>query len=134
MNMSQIDLFDKYMETIDRLYNFKTIRKKAEDLFFNGAFTRKGGEIPVWLKARLSWIVFKEYVISADAEKRKLFFFMIGLIRSGRIAIDKGMAFLVTMLSYNRHIKDHKKHMTEFREMVIAQDQGAWKDRKIIEQ
>lgn len=128
MNMSQIDLFDKYMETIERLYTFKTIRQKAEHLFSNGAFVRKGGEISVWLKARLSWITFKEFVFTSDDDKRKLFFFILGLIRSKRLAIDKGMAFLLTMLSYNRHIKVHKKHMKEYRKIVMAQDQGAWRD------
>ena len=45
MNMSQTDLFDRYMKTIEKLYSFETIRQKGEALFSNGAFTRKGGEL-----------------------------------------------------------------------------------------
>jgi radical SAM superfamily enzyme YgiQ (UPF0313 family) len=128
MNVSQIDLFDRYMETIARFYDFKNIRAKAEKLFINGAFTRKGGEIPVWMKARLSWITFKEFVMTGDKEKRKLFFFILKLIREKKIAIDKGLGFLIAMLGYNRHIKDHKKHMDEYRNIVLAQDKGAFRD------
>ena len=128
MNMSQIELFDKYMETIDRLFDFKYIRIKAERLFSDGAFTRKGGDIPVYLKARLSWITFKEFVLTRDKEKKKLFFFILNLIREKKIAIDKGLGFLIAMLGYNRHIKDHKRNMEKYRKIVMAQDKGPFKD------
>jgi hypothetical protein len=127
MNMSQIELFDRYMKTIEKLYSFETIRKKAEALFSPGTFTRPGGEIPVFLKARLSWITFKEFVFSPDKDKRALFWFIIRLIRSDKIAIDKGLGFLLSMLGYNRHITDHKKNMAKYREIVMDQDKGAWR-------
>lgn len=128
MNMTQIDMFDKYMSTIERLYSFDTIRAKAEKLFINGAFTRPGGEISPFLKIRLSWITFKEFVMTSNKEKRKLFWFILGLIRSGKIAVDKGLGFLLSLLGYNRHIRVHKKNMAGYREIVMAQDKGAWKE------
>jgi radical SAM superfamily enzyme YgiQ (UPF0313 family) len=128
MNMSQIELFDKYMETIARFYDFKNIRKKAEGLFPDGAFKRAGGDIPVLLKARLSWITFKEYVLTSDKEKKELFYFILKLIRNKKIAIDKGLGFLLSMLSYNRHIKDHQRNMDTYRNIVMAQDKGSFKD------
>jgi radical SAM superfamily enzyme YgiQ (UPF0313 family) len=127
MNMSQIELFDKYMNTIERLYDFRNIREKAEHLFSNGAFTRQGGEISTYLKARLSWITFREFVISGNKDRRKLFFFILRLIRSKKIAIDKGLGFLITMLGYNRHIRDHKRNMKKYRKIVMAQDKGSWR-------
>ncbi|HTX88290.1 MAG TPA: radical SAM protein [Bacteroidales bacterium] len=130
-NMSQIDLFDTYMDTIARLYSFDTIRKKAESLFIHGAFTRQGGDIPAWLKARLTWITVKEFLFTSDREKRKLFFFLFGLIRRRKIAIDKGMGFLLSMLGYHRHIRVHKKNMEAYRAMVRKYDQGPWKDRQV---
>ncbi len=128
MNISQIDLFDRYMETIERLYSFKTIRGKAEALFSSGAFYRAGGDISVALKARLSWITLKEFVFTRDPDRRKLFFFMIRLIRAKKVAIDKGLGFLLSMLSYNRHLDQHRKNMKEYREMVMKQDHGPWKE------
>jgi radical SAM superfamily enzyme YgiQ (UPF0313 family) len=127
MNISQIELFDKYMETIARLYSFSTIMKKAVPLFSNGGFIRKGGEISPYLKARLSWITVKSFLLTTDSDKKKLFWFIISLIRSDKIAIDKGLGFMLSMLGYNRHVNEHKKNMKEYREIVMAQDKGQWR-------
>ncbi len=127
-NLSQVDIFEKYMETIARFYDFKNIRPKAEQLFSSGAFTRKGGDISLFLKARLSWITFKEFVISSDPERRKLFRFIFGLIREKKIAIDKGLGFMLSMLGYHRHILDHKKNMEKYREIVKEHDEGPLRD------
>jgi len=130
MNMSQIEIFDKYMDTIARLYDFETIRKKAEALFSNGAFIRQGGDIGPLLKARLSWITFKEFVLTADPGKRKLFGFIIKHIRSRQMAIDKGLGFLLAILGYHRHIREHQRNMEEYRKMILSQDRGPWKTTK----
>ncbi|MEI7895969.1 MAG: radical SAM protein [bacterium] len=127
MNMSQIEIFDKYMETVARLYSFETIRRKGEALLANGAFTRPGGDISAFMKARLSWITFKEFVLTRDPDKKKLFRFIINLIRSKQIAIDKGLGFLLSMLGYNRHIRAHQRNMNEYRKIVMDQDEGAWR-------
>jgi hypothetical protein len=118
MNMSGMDLFDRYMETIDRLYSFDTILKKAVPLFSDGSYTRKGGSISPFLKARLSWITIKEFAFTSDPDKKKLFRFIISLIRSEKIAIDKGLGFLLSMLGYHRHVQHHKRNMEEYRRKV----------------
>lgn len=128
MNMSQIELFDQYMVTIRRLYSFETARIKAEKLFSGGAFNRKGGDISPFLKARLSWIIFKEFILSTDPERRKLFRLIFKLIRSGRIAIDKGFSYMLSMLSCERQIKQHQLHMEEYRKIVMEYSSGPWKD------
>jgi len=124
-NMSQIDIFDKYMETVARLYSFETIRKKGMALFSNGTFTRKGGDISALLKARLSWITFREYVLTRDKDKQQLFRFIFGLIRKREIAIDKGLGFLLSMLGYHRHIRSHQKNMQTYRRLVMENEQRA---------
>jgi len=129
MNMSQIEIFDKYMETVTKLYSFSTIRKKGEALLGNGAFTRPGGDISVFMKARLSWITFKEFVLTSDPDRKHLFKFILNLIRTRQIAIDKGLGFLLSMLGYNRHIKAHHRNMTEYRKIVMEQDKGAWRHK-----
>jgi radical SAM superfamily enzyme YgiQ (UPF0313 family) len=130
MNMSQIELFDQYMVTIRRLYSFETARIKAENLFSGGAFIRKGGDIPAMLKARLSWILFKEFVLTTDPERKKLFRFILKLILAKKIAIDKGFSYLLSMLSCNRQIAEHQKHMKEYREMVLAYSSEPWSTQR----
>ena len=129
MNMSQSEIFDKYMTTVERLYSFDTIRKKGEALLGTGAFHRPGGDISPWMKARLSWITVREFVFTTDPDRRKLFRFVIGLIREKRVAIDKGLGYLLSMLGYHRHIRAHRRNMAQYRELVAAQDQGAWKEK-----
>ena len=131
-NMSQIEIFDKYMATIARLYSFETIRKKGEALFTKGAFIRPGGHLPPWTKARLVWIVFNEFVLTRDPERRKLLVFILGLIRSKRIAIDKGLGFLLSMLGYHLHIRQHFKDMEAYRKLVLNQDKGPWQPQEMI--
>ncbi len=129
MQMSQIGIFDKYMETVTKLYSFDTIRKKGEALLSNGAFTRPGGEISAFMKARLSWITFTAFVLTNDPDRKKLFRFVIKLIRTKQIAIDKGLGFLLSMLGYYRHIQEHHRNLEQYRMIVRQQDKGAWKDK-----
>jgi len=128
MNMSQIGIFDKYMDTISKLYSFDIIREKGEALFSSGAFIRPGVDITPWMKARLSWITFKEFFLTRDPDRKKLFAFILSLIRTKRIAIDKGLGYLLSMLGYHRHIRDHYRHMEEYRKMIMDQDKGSWKE------
>ena len=51
MNMSQSDLFERYMHTVERLFSFETIRKKGECMFTSGNFTRRGGNISAGLNS-----------------------------------------------------------------------------------
>ncbi|MBM3403983.1 MAG: radical SAM protein [Bacteroidetes bacterium] len=117
-NMSQIDLFEGYMDTIEKLYSFDTVYQKAVKLFDSGHFHRKGSDISFFLKMRLSSIILKEFILTSNPEKRKLFKYILSLIRSGRISIDKGLGFLLTMLGYRRHIESHRKRMAEYRRIV----------------
>jgi radical SAM superfamily enzyme YgiQ (UPF0313 family) len=130
MNMSQIELFDKYMETIAHLYSFDTVLQKAKELFSKGAFNRSGGDIPWRIKARLSRITLTEFLLTGDHNRRELFWFIIGLIRKEKLAIDKGLGFLLTMLGCHRHIKEHKKNLNFYREMIIKQDTGPWNQKR----
>jgi len=125
--MSQLDLFDRYMHTVERLYSFETIRKKAECMFTSGNFTRRGGDISALMKARLTAIVLWEYLLTLNRDKRKLLFFIVEMIRSKKLAIDRGMAYMIAMLGYNRHIREHKRNMKEYRDMVSKQDKGSWR-------
>lgn len=134
MNMSQIEIFDKYMATVERLYSFDTIRKKGEALLGTGAFNRPGGDISPWMKARLSWITVREFVFTTDPDRRKLFRFVIRLIRENRVAIDKGLGYLLSMLGYHRHIRAHRRNMEQYRYLVSAQDLGAWKEKMPVGQ
>jgi len=127
LNISQIEMFNAYMKTITRLYSFDVIRKKVEPLFINGNFKRPGSKIATGLKVRLSLITIKEFLLTTDFDRHKLFWLIIRLINSKKLAIDKGLGFLLSMLGYNLHIRDHQKKMASYRALIIQRDRGPWK-------
>ena len=83
------------------------------------------------MKARLTLIVLKEYLFTLDVDKRKLFFFLLGLVRKKKLAIDKAMGYLISMLGYHRHIEIHKQNMETYREMIRTRDEGPFISRKL---
>jgi hypothetical protein len=129
--MGQIELFDKYMETIQRLYSFKTILAKAKGLFTNGAFTRSGGKISGFTKIRLTAIILKEYLFTTNKDKRELLFFLTGLIREKKIVVDKAFSFMLSMLSSHRQVKSNMQNMEHYRSLIRKNDIGPWKDKII---
>jgi hypothetical protein len=80
------------------------------------------------MKARLSWITLREFLFTNDNNRKKLFWFIISLIRSHRISIDKGLGFMLSMLGYHRHVLEHKRNMNEYRKIVMEMDSGPWKE------
>lgn len=127
-NMGQIELFDKYMDTIKQLYSFKTILQKAKALFPNGAFIRSGGEVSTFIKIRLTFIVIKEYLFTTNKDKRELLFFFIRLIREKKIVIDKAFSFMLSMLSSHRQVAANMQNIEHYRSVIRENDIGPWKD------
>jgi hypothetical protein len=128
-NMGQLELFDRYMETLRRLYSFDTILKKAKMLFSEGTFTRSGGNIPLVTKLRLTLVIVGEYLFTSDKNRRELLFYLMGLIRQKKIAVDKAFSFMLSMLSAYRQIMINWESREKYRSVIRKNDLGPWKDR-----
>jgi radical SAM superfamily enzyme YgiQ (UPF0313 family) len=128
-NMGQLELFDHYMDTLRRLYSFDTILKKAKMLFSEGTFTRSGGSIPFITRLRLTLVILSEYIFTKDKNRRALFFYLTGLIRKKKIAVDKAFSFMLSMLSAHRQIIINWKSREKYRSLIRKNDAGPWKDR-----
>jgi radical SAM superfamily enzyme YgiQ (UPF0313 family) len=128
-NMGQLELYDHYMETLRRLYSFDTILKKAKMLFSEGTFTRPGGSIPLVTRLRITFVIFREYLFSKDRNRRALFFYLMGLIRKKRIAVDKAFSFMLSMLSAHRQIRMNWESREKYRSLIRKNDAGPWKMR-----
>ncbi|MEI6456535.1 MAG: radical SAM protein [bacterium] len=127
-NMSQEAIFEKYMETVERLFFFRTIREKALALFEGGNFTRPGGEIPFLLKMRLVVITFQAFLFTSDPDRRKLLFTMIHLVRSKKVAVDKGFGFLISILGFNRHILEHRRNHNQYMDLIRSRNKDYRKE------
>ena len=128
-NMGQLELFDHYMETLLRLYSFDTILKKAKMLFSEGTFTRPGGSIPFVTRLRITLVIFREYLFSKDKNRRALLFYLMGLIRKKKIAVDKAFSFMLAMLSAHQQIMMNWESREKYRPLIRKNDAGPWKKR-----
>jgi radical SAM superfamily enzyme YgiQ (UPF0313 family) len=128
-NMGQLELFDRYMDTLRRLYSFDTILKKARMLFAEGTYTRPGGSISFKIKVRLVFVILGAYLFTTDKNRRALLFFLLGLIKHKKIAVDKAFSFMLSMLSAYRQIKINWEIREKYRSLIRQNDAGPWKNR-----
>ncbi len=127
--MGQTEMFDKYMETIRRLYSWETVLAKAKRLFSNGAFIRRGADISFIQKAELTAIIFREFIFTADKNKRALLTFFLHLVKENKIAVDRAFSFMLAMLSSHRQIELNMKLAGKYRALIRKNDKGPWNDQ-----
>jgi radical SAM superfamily enzyme YgiQ (UPF0313 family) len=133
--MSQTDIFNKYIETIDRLFSYKTIYEKLPVLFGNGSFVKPYNDDSsgFFFKFRTTMLILKEFFFSPNKYKRKIFSTIVSYIRKDKLSIDKGFSYMLSMLSYHRHVEIIKSYLDEYREIVKKVDKGSWEKMKIEE-
>ncbi len=126
--MGQIELFDNYMKTLSRMYSFESLLYKARIVFGEGNFAKSynDGNPNLGFILRMLLKLLKEYLFVPAPSKRKLFHYIISLIRKKKLAKDMGSSFLLSMISYNRHIARLNKNADEYRTMIRQYDIGPW--------
>ncbi len=133
MQMSQLELFDRYHETLNHLYTWESIGERAFPLFVKGYFVRtyKTDQSGFFFKLKMTFHLLWIYLFSRDKSKRQAFLKMINLIRKDKIAIESAAIFLVSMEGFRRHLRVMKKHLPEMRNEIKLQDKGAWKNQMV---
>jgi hypothetical protein len=103
-------LFNKFVDTLVKLYSFDTIYKKAGPLFSAGTFTKPiVGHGHTFLKKLLILLkVISIYLFSGDKVKRQLFIDLFKLARKKKAAIDRVLIFLMSMEGFHRYISKLK--------------------------
>ena len=126
--MGQIELFDNYMTTLSRMYSFESLLHKAHIVFGEGNFAKSynDGNPSLGFILRMLLKLLKEYLFIPAPSKRKLFHYIISLIRKKKLAKDMGSSFLLSMISYNRHIARLNKNSDEYRTLIRQYDIGPW--------
>lgn len=126
--MSQIDLFDAYFRAIETIYSYDALAKKAKVLFGDATFRAPYHDkaMDKAFQARSSFMLLGKFAFSTNRHKRKLFFSLLGMIISRKVAIDKAASYLLSMMSYHDHIAQMKEHLEEYRDIVKKHDKGSW--------
>ncbi len=129
MNMSKVEMFDKYVENLEELFSFSSMRKKARNLFTSGRFVHEFEDenMKPLDKIRVFLRILKCYLFTTDKDKRLLFKEMSDLLRQKKIAPDKYVLFLLSMEGFSRYARMMRKNYLRMREEVEAVDRGSWK-------
>jgi hypothetical protein len=128
MKMSQRELFDGYIETLLKMYSFESLYHKANILFGSGHFTASynDGNPGIAFRFSMTMKLAKEFIFTREKFKRKLYLYIIGLIRKKKLAIDMGLSYILSMTSYNRHIKRLASEAPFYQELISKYDKGPW--------
>ncbi len=109
-NFSQKELVEKFYLTLDKVYNYKSLRKRSLALFSKGYFTRQGmsNDTTFFFKMKTFLLILKIFLLSLDREKRMLFIDLFRLFRNKQLAVDKFVVFLLTAEGIIKHIRKLK--------------------------
>jgi len=100
-NMSQVDMFIKGNETLEKLYSYQSLCRKAPAVLGNGAF-RVDTDVGfgALTKARTMVHLLKRHLLTRDPYKRRLFVELFKLIKENRAAPGAIVQYLMFMDSF----------------------------------
>ncbi len=70
-NMSEVDIFTRYFDTLERLYAFRDLRRKALNVLGTGCFRRRKTGVGVAEKLAGVRSVLRELLLTRDGDKRR---------------------------------------------------------------
>lgn len=124
--MGQLEMFDKYIETLRCLYSWDTILDKARKLFSGGTFIHPGVNVSFFIKIRVTLIILNEFLFTREKAKRSLLAFFMDLISKKKIAPDRAFSFMLSMLSAHRQLELNMRVNEHYRSLIRRNDTGPW--------
>jgi len=130
-NFSQKKLFERYIETMEKLYSFESIYKRTINLLRKGYFTRENKNDPpsFSLKFKVTILVFREFIFTNDTWKKKFFLDMWKLIKEKKLSMDYAAQILFMMLGMQIHFRKIRSNMDKYLSLIEKVDKGPWKDQ-----
>ena len=131
-NMSQKEIFVRYLETMEKLYSFKANYERTINLLRKGYFTRENKSDPpsLGLKIKTTILILREYVFTKDTYKKKFFFEIWKLIKQKKLSIDTAAPLLLSMLGMHKHIEKLNANKDKYLSLIAKVDKGPWKDQE----
>jgi radical SAM superfamily enzyme YgiQ (UPF0313 family) len=128
-NMGQVELFDHYLVTLQKMYSWKSLYEKAKVLFGKGYFNTlfHDGKPAAGFQARITFFLLGQWWFSTRRYKRKTFAYLFLQIIRRKAAIDNAAAFILAMTGYHNHIEKLCRDAETYREIIRKYDMGPWK-------
>jgi radical SAM superfamily enzyme YgiQ (UPF0313 family) len=123
-HLSQLELFDRYFQTMQRLYSWDDLFERITRLFSTGYFNRpeRNPDISIADKIMVSIKIVWLFLVAAGPAKRRLFLALFKLIRQRRVTPEKVIFFLLTAEGMNRISREVTRSLPEWRQKFAAMD------------
>jgi hypothetical protein len=127
-NMYQTDMFEKYFLTLEKMFDYGHVRKKALQTLGNGAFQRfNEGEISPLDKFISLIYLIGMFVFTRDKSKRKIFYDLFALGLQKKINMGVVVEFLLFVASFHGYLEYTLQHRDKILDIIRKNDRGPWK-------
>ena len=129
--MSQVDLLDRYRETLVRLLSFESAGKRVLRLARSGWF-REEGSVGVSFRVKLVTFLrmIRAFLLSPDPERRRVFVELFKLSKQGVVAMDRVVMMLLTIEANARWMESADDMFRRARRRIEVMDRGPWNARR----
>jgi len=125
-NMTMLELFNKYLDTMCKIYSWEDVGKRITNLISKGYFNNNNIKNPdtgffdkIIISFKIIWI----FLIKARGDKRKIFITLFNLVRKKQIAPDKIVFLLLTVEGVNNVTSKLLEKRTEIEEYLKLLEQ-----------
>jgi radical SAM superfamily enzyme YgiQ (UPF0313 family) len=124
-NISQTEMFRKFFATLERLYSYEVVLKKARQTLGNGHFTHfNGADIGVIDKFRSIASLFRQYLATDNPAKKDLYQLLFHLAREKTASVGNIVEYLLLIASFNGYLTTTAAHRAEILRKIQKGDPG----------
>ena len=107
-NMTGKEIYDKYFDTLEKIYSYNVLHKKGIRLFKSGSFNKqKKSGVRLIEKIRGVIIIFKTFVFTSDKNRRQFFLDLIELQKNKIVPMETIVEHLFFMIAANIYVENH---------------------------
>ena len=101
-NFSQVDMFRKGNEVVEKLYSYESLCRKAQKVVGNGSFMDNADPgLSLWTKVRSTLTLARRHLLTRNRYKRKLFIELFKLVKENKAAPAAVVQYLMFADSFN---------------------------------
>jgi radical SAM superfamily enzyme YgiQ (UPF0313 family) len=124
--LKPLEMYDQYVDTLSKVYDFETVYHKIDILFADKAFARPKKDLDVKAseKLRLSMMMIKEFVFSSNTWKRRCFTKVFKLIREKKVDPQRIIIYLLSMLGYSKAMERLRLTRNQIKAVIQGYTEG----------
>jgi radical SAM superfamily enzyme YgiQ (UPF0313 family) len=124
-NISQTEMFRTFFATLEKMYSYEVVLKKAEKTLGNGHFTHYNeADISVMEKLRSIVYLLRNYLFTNNPAQKDLSRMLFRLMRQKRVSIGNIIEYLLLIASFNGYLQATATHRTEILKEIQKVDPG----------